>query len=187
MSMFGLKEVLNDTERLEKFTEKLIELAEKWKYSHTADRIEIIKEIIDTLQVRGTLTLLGIRKTEGSIDEMPPCISDLLLIFNEKSGPRGSLSEGARALSKHYHRGSDRFWGDCKGNDAKKNTFADEKVREIMRGAVWLNLHLLPHNVTIFEIRNNLGYGARWGADGAQFRGFLEPQMEDGHEKGWKH
>jgi len=29
MSMFGLKEVLNDTERLEKFTEKLIELAEK--------------------------------------------------------------------------------------------------------------------------------------------------------------
>jgi len=69
----------------------------------------------------------------------------------------------------------------------KKNTFADEKVREIMRGAVWLNLHLLPHNVTIFEIRNNLGYGARWGADGAQFRGFLEPQMEDGHEKGWKH
>ena len=27
------------------------------------------------------------------------------------------------------------------------------------------------------------GYGARWEADGTKFRGFLEPQMEGGHEK----
>jgi len=172
---------------LKKFTERLIDLSENWKYADNHGRSIIIKEIIDTLQVRGILTLLGIRKTEGSIDEMPPCVSMLLLTFNERSGPRGTLSEGARALSKHYHRGSDKFWGDCKGNDAAKNKFAEEKVKEIMRGAVWLNLHLLPHDVKIFEIRNPLGYGARWGADGKQFRGFLEPQMEDGHEKGWKH
>jgi len=172
---------------LKKFTERLIDLSENWKYADNHGRSIIIKEIIDTLQVRGILTLLGIRKTEGSIDEMPPCVSMLLLTFNERSGPRGTLSEGARALSKHYHRGSDKFWGDCKGNDAAKNKFAEEKVKEIMRGAVWLNLHLLPHSIKIFEVRNSVGYGARWGTDGKQFRGFLEPQMEDGHEKGWKH
>lgn len=32
-----------------------------------------------------------------------------------------------------------------------------------------------------------VGYGARWTADGSSFRGFLEPQMVDGHSVGWKH
>ena len=68
---------------------------------------------------------------------------------------------------------------------------------------------------TVFEVRAVSGYGARWsadwtttttsstatgGADGddeamavarppvnVRFRGFLEPQMEDGHERGWRH
>ena len=31
------------------------------------------------------------------------------------------------------------------------------------------------------------GYGARWTADGSMFRGFLEPQMEGGHDAGWRH
>ncbi len=31
------------------------------------------------------------------------------------------------------------------------------------------------------------GYGARWLLDGSEFRGFLEPQMVDGHEVGWRH
>lgn len=49
-------------------------------------------------------------------------------------------------------------------------------------------------------MRQHEGYGARWSADGSEFRGFLEPQMEgmnslhaivtdttlhaDGHSKG---
>jgi hypothetical protein len=52
----------------------------------------------------------------------------------------------------------------------------------------------------VFEVRQHEGYGARWSADGSEFRGFLEPQMEgtnslhaavtdttlraDGHSKG---
>ena len=32
-----------------------------------------------------------------------------------------------------------------------------------------------------------IGYGARWTSDASQFRGFLEPQMVDGHEVGWRH
>ncbi len=39
----------------------------------------------------------------------------------------------------------------------------------------------------IYEVRNKEGYGVRWSLDGLQFRGFLEPQMENGHEKGWIH
>ena len=31
------------------------------------------------------------------------------------------------------------------------------------------------------------GYGVRWTADGREFRGFLEPQMVNGHEVGWRH
>ena len=39
------------------------------------------------------------------------------------------------------------------------------------------------------EARVPEGYGARWAltADGARFRGFLEPPMEDGHAKRWRH
>jgi hypothetical protein len=39
----------------------------------------------------------------------------------------------------------------------------------------------------VFEARVAEGYGARWTADGAQFRGFLEPNALDGHERGWQH
>jgi hypothetical protein len=34
------------------------------------------------------------------------------------------------------------------------------------------------HELPCLEVRIAEGYGARWLADGAQFRGFLEPQME---------
>ena len=50
----------------------------------------------------------------------------------------------------------------------------------------WINIHGLPHEITIIELRVDKGYGIRWQIDG-MFRGFLEPQMEDGHEKGWRH
>jgi len=64
---------------------------------------------------------------------------------------------------------------------------------KVFRNAVWLNVHLLPHDVIVYEIRESQGYGARWiinnpsFENGLEFRGFLEPQMENGHENGWKH
>ena len=39
----------------------------------------------------------------------------------------------------------------------------------------------------VYYIYLRVGYGVRWTADGLQFRGFLEPQMIDGHEVGWRH
>lgn len=40
------------------------------------------------------------------------------------------------------------------------------------------------HDLDVFEVRTVEGYGARWSEEGTFFRGFLEPQMADGHEKG---
>jgi len=50
--------------------------------------------------------------------------------------------------------------------------------------------HLLMNpQLNILEIRNTLGRGARWGLENQVvfFRGFIEPQMENGHEVGWRH
>jgi len=68
-----------------------------------------------------------------------------------------------------------------------KNKKSQEVLLKILRNATWLNIHLLPHDLAIFEIRETNGYGARWTADGKSFRGFLEPQVDGGHERGWVH
>ena len=47
----------------------------------------------------------------------------------------------------------------------------------------------------VLEVRAVSGYGARWSGDWEEegggkdvlFRGFLEPQMENGFEKRWRH
>lgn len=42
----------------------------------------------------------------------------------------------------------------------------------------------------VYEVRQHQGYGLRWKLqDGEEwkFRGFLEPQMQDGHSIGWIH
>ena len=75
----------------------------------------------------------------------------------------------------------------------------------MLREGVWCNLHVLPgaqrasldfpQSGAILEIRVTGGYGIRWAGDwttdgrpsALSFRGFLEPQMLDGHEKGWRH
>mmetsp|Transcript_50451 Transcript_50451/g.129996 ORF Transcript_50451/g.129996 Transcript_50451/m.129996 type:complete len:99 (+) Transcript_50451:481-777(+) len=55
-----------------------------------------------------------------------------------------------------------------------------------------LSLFYLPprtqHEQPVLEVRMKEGYGARWYIDTPiTFRGFLEPQMEGGHEKRWRH
>jgi len=46
-----------------------------------------------------------------------------------KSGAKESkLSVGARALAKHAHRDSNKFWGDLKGSEDKKNEMACVKM-----------------------------------------------------------
>jgi|LauGreDrversion4_2_1035121.scaffolds.fasta_scaffold4149743_1 hypothetical protein len=63
---------------------------------------------------------------------------------------------------------------------------AEKILEKFLHECIWINIHSLPHEIPIVELRNELGYGIRWEINGV-FRGFLEPQMKDGHDKGWKH
>ncbi|GJP30080.1 hypothetical protein CLOM_g22296 [Closterium sp. NIES-68] len=122
--------------------------------------------------------------------EAPTAVGHTLQPAPSRPHPRANveaLTVGARALSKHCHRGREGFWGDASGPDAKKNQHALACVKNLLDNATWMNVHALPHDLPVFELREPEGYGARWSADGSQFRGFLEPQMPDGHERRWRH
>lgn len=148
-----------------------------------------VKEILTVLGKRGLLDLLGMRKTVGTADIWPPSWKVLEETFCEKHSPdtNSPLSVGARALAKHCHRDHSSWWGTSSGSEASKNDHAHKKMTEILKNATWINIHELPPDLLIIEAREEHGYGARWTADGRQFRGFLEPQMVNGHEVGWKH
>ena len=84
----------------------------------------------------------------------------------------------------------------CVAPQEQKNREAVAVLQRVLRGATWTNVHSLPRedgsSLQVFETREAAGHGARWelllGDKGKYFfRGFLEPQMADGHEKGWRH
>ncbi|KAJ3326168.1 hypothetical protein HDV06_000044 [Boothiomyces sp. JEL0866] len=135
--------------------------------------------------------LLGIRRTVGSVDTIfPPPLTDLLAAFQELHSNADTLTVGSRALSKHVHRSSSGWYGVNKytGTRDEKNQIALELILRMIDNAVWLNVHSLPHNVYVLEIRVVEGYGARWTCiPEIKFRGFLEPMMEGGHERRWRH
>jgi len=147
---------------------------------------------LSALGRRGCLGLLGLRNTTGSADTLPPRRARLMAGFRvaHKQKVKGSaLTVGARALAKHCHRASDQWWGDggARGTEAAKNAYAEGVIRRILDEASWLNQHTLPHDVRVFEVRVPEGYGARWSADGSEFRGFLEPHKVDGYLQKWRH
>jgi len=107
-----------------------------------------------------------------------------LMRFKNNNLPQ--LSVGARALCKHAHRSSEGFWGDPRGTEIVKNEHAKQKANKILQSCIWINIHSLPRDEFVIECRVEEGYGIRWTINGA-FRGFLEPQMPNGHGKGWKH
>ncbi|CAI2177808.1 689_t:CDS:10 [Funneliformis geosporum] len=180
---------------------------------------KILQEFLFTfLNPKDLNTFLGLRTTIGSSTQLPPSLNECLNSFtthyvkrNAKTLREGlvikiSLTVGAKALSKHFHRDvSNSFWGNCSGTN--------RVLAKILTDVAWINLHSMVHDTRVFEIRNSEGYGARWEIQGpntqqlssqqpqldtpssntndnkqrVMFRGFLEPQMKDGHIKGWVH
>ena len=142
--------------------------------------------------------MLGHRKTAGSQDISWPSLFELKESFNrphtvlteeqkqKQKNPASKLTVGARALTKHCHRSSEGFWGQFRGTEEKKNIDANKKLDEILRDCIWINVHIIVHSEIIVECRIEQGYGMRWTGDG-RFRGFLEPQMAEGHAIGWRH
>lgn len=145
-----------------------------------------LKGFIHALGPEGILYFIGLRSTTGSLRVAPPPIDVLLRSANELHKPTSQLTVAARALSKHAHRDSSKWWGECKGSETKKSEDALNVVKRILHGAVWINIHTMVDG-SLLEVRCKEGYGARWSYDGATFRGFLEPHDPAGHESKWRH
>ncbi|XP_064406536.1 uncharacterized protein LOC135351468 [Halichondria panicea] len=175
-------------EKLEAVDCKVVGCHSLWEMWSEDERYCTIEIILKELDLRGVLDLLGVRCTVGSVPLLPPSQPSLLSSFNSLHHPSARLSVGGRALSKHSHRDtSDTWWGVCTGGEEDKNRHALMVALKILKTATWINIHTLPHDVRVIEVRTMEGYGVRWKHDGSEFRGFLEPQMTDGHTVGWRH
>ena len=154
--------------------------------------------------------LHGLAYTVGSaLGSTPPSKETCLAAFVAPN--KAGLTAGARAWSKHSHRsgvpepesdaeverrsgtGNPGWWGTPSGPVVTINEKAMKLFRKAMDNVSWRNLHWLPHQVLVYEVRVPEGYGMRWSQNQNDegkswvFRGFLEPQMENGHEIGWRH
>mmetsp|Transcript_15546 Transcript_15546/g.13589 ORF Transcript_15546/g.13589 Transcript_15546/m.13589 type:complete len:86 (+) Transcript_15546:393-650(+) len=70
------------------------------------------------------------------------------------------LTVGARALSKHIHRSTDGYWGTIHGlSEDTRNEHALSKLKQIVEKCVWINIHGLPQDLIIIELRVLEGYG----------------------------
>ena len=133
---------------------------------------------------------------------IPPPIHVLLKAANAPHRPQAkhpSLTVAARARAKHAHRSNTlpSFFGTVNGGTASQNTESAAIVESMLRNAVWCNVHMFGEmgGGGVLEVRAVSGYGARWSGDWEEegggkdvlFLGFLEPQMENGFEKRWRH
>jgi len=162
---------------------------------------------LNMINEEGIRELLGLRTTIGTeIKCFPPDITDLIdaankPITNKPNAKPPIMTVAGRARAKHSHRGeTDQFFGVSRGNNIEKNEAAIAIIMDMIRDAAWINIHVFGTvEAPIMEVRNKMGYGARWSADWNRnngewskpsdvvFRGFLEPQMDEGFEKGWRH
>ncbi|KAF6152459.1 hypothetical protein GIB67_035527 [Kingdonia uniflora] len=213
--------------------------------------------ILSGLGYEGVGSLLGLMHTAGTVPKtlhpprsallssfmMPHKPNSVLILFEVKGS---TLTQGARALAKHVSRSSSGWWGSFSGNDLMKNSLALAVISHILTYCCWANIHIVPPNGGVLEVRVAEGYGARWSKDGIKdplalfgdltfnckicnvkdaekwcvpthlhysvpeivncvfqissdpldankkllqlkFIGFLEPYMDDGHLRGWKH
>eukprot|EP00794_Sanderia_malayensis_P004772 gene4772-5399_t len=117
---------------------------------------ELLCELLDILKERGIMHLIGMRETTGSVNLLPPPLCKLLRSFNTQLNPKSKLTAGARALSKHFHRCGTSWWGNCSGTEDQKNTNAVTVLKKIFDDCVWINMHTLPHDVHVIELRFRL-------------------------------
>ena len=61
------------------------------------------------------------------------------------------------------------------GPTAVRNAQAIEVLTRVLTGRTWWNVFGHFAHDTVFEARLPTGHGARWGHDGTEFIGFLEP------------
>eukprot|EP00658_Telonema_sp_P-2_P026353 TRINITY_DN20630_c0_g1_i1.p1 TRINITY_DN20630_c0_g1~~TRINITY_DN20630_c0_g1_i1.p1 ORF type:complete len:314 (+),score=34.85 TRINITY_DN20630_c0_g1_i1:162-1103(+) len=118
----------------------------------------------------------------------PLTVSELIPPFLKSVCSKGALHVGSKALAKHIHRDQSEDWwcsqiyaaedaarppgakknpnkvrkGELVGSESTKNARSESVVAAVIGGAVWQNIHMLPHGHIAFELRQQGGYGARW-------------------------
>ncbi|KAG2363228.1 hypothetical protein BDR07DRAFT_1404945 [Suillus spraguei] len=191
--------------------------------SRVQELIQSHPELKQTLDPLSKHLLSGLAYTVGSaLGSEPPTREKCLIAFSIPN--KVGLTAGARAWSKHSHRSQGKtpeakdlpvkrnnkgqikadtgWWGTPSGSVSSINERALILFERVVDNSTWRNLHWLPHQVLVYEVRVAEGYGMRWSQDcsilqsGGEivaelpswtFRGFVEPMIENGHEVGWKH
>ncbi|KAL1930370.1 hypothetical protein VTP01DRAFT_10532 [Rhizomucor pusillus] len=194
---------ITNTERIQEIQQEMSQILARCD-NEDEDEQKLERFLFEFLEPADWRLFLRLKTTAGgnTLSEMPPslneCVKAFCTIHRKQSSSSAAaakpnqLTVGAKALSKHWHRDrKTQFWGsNFNGTEAAKNERAEDILVKILKNTVWRNLHTLPHNEIVYEVRQSEGYGARWirrGSNRWEFRGFLEPQMEDGHTVGWIH
>ncbi|KAL5204113.1 hypothetical protein ABZP36_008984 [Zizania latifolia] len=143
----------------------------------TAQPYITMTDLLAGLGSDGLGRLLGMAKTPGTVpDGLPPLRSVLIsscMNLHQPNVKGCSLTDAARALSKHVHRSSNGWWGSFQGSDAKKNQLASKIIDRLLHECCWMNMHLTQPYGPVYEIRVHEGYGARWSQDGSKSRGIF--------------
>lgn len=154
----------------------------QWYNSETSQRENLLPQLASLLsstKCQDILVLMGQRFTPASLTDERGILPPTEMLMESASRIHSShLSVAARALSKHVNRVSGDFWGEIRGNDEQKNKTADKVVQGILEKATWHNVFGHYKHEVVYEARVEEGYGVRWGKDGQEFIGFLEPFTE---------
>eukprot|EP00195_Chlamydomonas_chlamydogama_P015425 CAMPEP_0202896898 /NCGR_PEP_ID=MMETSP1392-20130828/5802_1 /ASSEMBLY_ACC=CAM_ASM_000868 /TAXON_ID=225041 /ORGANISM="Chlamydomonas chlamydogama, Strain SAG 11-48b" /LENGTH=978 /DNA_ID=CAMNT_0049582401 /DNA_START=108 /DNA_END=3044 /DNA_ORIENTATION=+ len=132
--------------------------------------------------------LLGFRITTGTstcLDRIPS-LRECVTAFAQLHAPstKSRLTVGARALAKHTHRdSSSSWWEPATGPECLKNALAVRVLAKVLSGACWINLHHLPPDKSVLEMRVVQGYGARWEVQ-VQQQDELEQQQRQQQQAG---
>lgn len=144
-----MSEMEDDTameiERLNTLTDEVNDVFKSISTESQIDCYKKVKEMLIAFDVRGFMTIFGIRTSPGSQNEVWPRKSALLEAVNkrhkkERLRPRvvhpnntSILTVGGRALAKHSGRSVDKFWGNCDGKtESYKNEAAFAIVQQIL-------------------------------------------------------
>jgi hypothetical protein len=156
-----------------------------WQGATARQSAVVVQAFAHALGTAGTCTLLlllGQRLTPASLTDaraIPPTRARLLASANRPHSPADPLTVAGRALTKHFRRSPDAFWGEVRGPTADKNANALRVLNLILDNPTWWNVFgHFAHDV-VFEARLPTGHGARWGHGGDEFIGFLEPFDEE--------
>ena len=141
--------------------------------SKLLDAPDAVISKLNEIDISELLLILGQNRTRTSLigeEGLPPdptmLLSAATLSFNEY------LTVCGRAYTKHSHRSS--YWAEVKGSPADINKHALTICQEIVEQMVSWNVYEHTIHGLIFEVRNQLGFGARWKLPVIEFIGFVD-------------